>query len=504
MATSNHANASKRARRESLESEATTKDGSTNSMTSPPVECYQIIDIYQWLSGCYGNSDGNEGDDAKNASTLPLVDLRSYDDFDKRHIVIPPEHTKNKGSAEKHGDVPIVNLPLSTLLSGERSCELPPRDVEFAILIPRQFTQTFLLHKKEDCSIHQLFFASQSKSTLQSRKPWLVRQVLIDGDKLWKDASEIGLVQCCEKGSCSGESTFPFRSLARLWKPDPLISSYLLSLLKEWIVEEHTDEKKHAMAINNDLPNTSIKSGINPDDTFVGVVLDLGSGAGRDICYLAEELKEFQHSLLQHYQQNQCRRSIHFVGMDNHKGSAKRCLPLWKNRKVDDITHSFLLDLNKLHSVRDHFMDISKLQLQPAEQSAILCIFAIRFLNRRLLSYIANSRSTNEPGAPSPLTATTITKKSVHLPPPPLVLPVGTYMAISHFCKPDEGASWNFDHPKESNVLERRELKQMFGGTVCENPNGDNVQRWQILKDDIIFDGDHGRTLIQFVAKKVA
>jgi hypothetical protein len=38
------------------------------------------------------------------------------------------------------------------------------------------------------------------------------------------------------------------------------------------------------------------------------------------------------------------------------------------------------------------------------------------------------------------------------------------------------------------------------------NDDDDNAQarRWHILKNDIIMDGDHGRTLIQFVARKVA
>ena len=42
-------------------------------------------------------------------------------------------------------------------------------------------------------------------------------------------------------------------------------------------------------------------------------------------------------------------------------------------------------------------------------------------------------------------------------------------------------------------MLERNELKTMF----------ENTKRWQILHDELAEDGDHGRTLIQFVAKKL-
>lgn len=490
------------------------------SSVSLSAESYDVIAIHQWLDGCGASgttaaADGGGDTAAKRQMILPLVDLRSYDEFNVRHFDLVAMHNKTISSTKNGNqglaDVPIVNLPLSTLISGERSCELPPRHVEFAILIPKQYAQHFL-NRDEDCSIHQLFFASQSKSTMQSRKPWLVRQVLIDDDSLWMNANEIGLVQCSKGGSNKDRgSMFPFLSLPRLWKPDPLIASDILPLLKAWLTQKDTDSTNSSDNRNASQSNPNNTITELPNRTSDGFVLDMGSGAGRDVCYLAEELKQSQHASLQqddHYRQHM--RSLHFIGIDNHKGSAKRCLPLWKVRGVDDITHSALLNLNTLHQVRDHLMNVSKLLtnpegIKPAQQSTILCMYAIRFLNRRLLSYIASSitagdessLTTNDP----PPAAHRPIKKSVHTPPSPLVLPVGTIFAISHFCKPNEGANWDFDHPKESSVLERRELKNMFTG---DNTNGDNKHRWQILKDEIISDGDHGRTLIQFVVKKVA
>ena len=398
-------------------------------------QSYHIASIHEWL-------DGWPKDDSQ---LLPIVDLRSYEEFDGQHI----DMTSYENSGNNKHTVPtIVNLPLQTLLSGERSCELPPRHVEFAILIPQQHTQQFL-ECSDDCDIHQLFFASMSKSTLQSRKPWLVRQILIDSDALWKDASELGLK------SCNRECTTSFQRLPRLWKPDP-ISTNILSILKEWTNEDHNR---------------------------IGLVLDLGSGAGRDVCYLAEELKQYQCT------QKSTKNSIHVIGIDNHKGSAKRCIPLWKNRKVDDITYSLLLDLNKLHQVRSTLMDASKLLSQPTQQSEIICLYAIRFLNRKLLSYIANSTIHIETNS---IESKSTSKGAVHSPPQPLVLPIGTIFAMSHFCKPKDGATWDFDHPKESSVLERSELKNLF-----------EFKGWQVLKDDLVLDGDHGRTLVQFIAKKI-
>lgn len=396
---------------------------------------YHIANVQQWL-----NDNDNQ--------ILPIVDLRSYEEFDRQQI----DMTSYSNSSSSILPT-IVNLPLQTLLSGERSCELPPRHVEFAILIPRQYTQQFL-ERSGDCDIHQLFFASMSKSTLQSRKPWLVRQILIDSDTLWKDASELGLV----KSYSDRESTTSFQRLPRLWKPDP-ISTNILPILKEWTVNE--------------------------DNNRIGLVLDLGSGAGRDVCYLAEELKQYQCT------QKSTKNSIHVIGIDNHKGSAKRCIPLWKNRRVDDITYSLLLDLNKLHQVRSTLMDTTKLLSQPMQQqSEIICLYAIRFLNRKLVSYIANSTIHAETDS---IESNSRAKSTIHTPPQPPILPIGTIFAMSHFCKPKDGAIWDFDHPKESSVLERSELKKLF-----ENKG------WQVLKDDIILDGDHGRTLVQFIAKKIA
>ena len=276
------------------------------------------------------------------------------------------------------------------------------------------------------------------------------------------------------KHNTVARSIAPHRPLPRLWRPDQLVSSGILPLLKDWMRNRCSKSF------------TSTDHSILTCCTHRQTVIDLGSGAGRDISYLAEEMLDFYHNSI--LQQNNMEQNkpfqrhfpFYFVGIDNHKGSAKRSIPLWKNRGVESVTSSHLLDLNKLNLVNDYFQKMNFIDDKSEKiNSTVVCLYAVRFLNRKLLSHIANASSRMEEAHSS------------------LCLPVGTIVAISHFCKPTETAEWNFDHPKVSNVLERGELRSLFG-------SNDSGVRWSILKDDICFDGDHGRTLIQFIAIKVS
>jgi hypothetical protein len=416
---------------------------------------YQIVSATQWLDG-YVNDE----------MPLPLVDLRSYDEFNKIHL-----HNDAYDAAPL-----IVNLPLELLVSGERSCELPPRHVEFAILVPNNYADKFLASDKSQCSIHKLFFAAKSSATQQSRKPWLVRQVILESESLWKEDKILKFFKRntdAAYGKHSDSGITHSQPLPRLWKPDPLVAYGILPLLKDCITNLCNKCKE------------AIDSSSGACCTHQYTVFDLGSGAGRDICYLAEETKAYYHTAIlqqQHQQQQSMTQNkhfpLHFVGIDNHKGSAKRCIPLWKNRGVDHITSSHLLDLNKLNLVNDFFEGRNAIDQNESEKikSTVVCLYAVRFLNRKLFSYIARSASDTE----------------IETNPPSLCLPIGTIVAISHFCKPTQTSEWNFDHPKESNVLERTELSTLFSGA-----------QWSVIKDDICCDGDHGRTLIQFIARKI-
>lgn len=46
---------------------------------------------------------------------------------------------------------------------------------------------------------------------------------------------------------------------------------------------------------------------------------------------------------------------------------------------------------------------------------------------------------------------------------------------------------------QEKSVLDRNELRVLF----------EETKQWEILHDELTHDGDHGRTLIQFVARRL-
>ena len=407
------------------------KETSTMTSQSNDTHGHVITDLEQWFDGR-----------GEARQILPLVDLRSIDEFDARRLSFRDGHNRK---------TTIVNLPLNALLSGDRSCELPPRNLEFAILLPKTHIGTF--SARDGCVVHDLFFSLKSKSTKQTRKPWMVKQVLLDNDELWNAAEKLNL--------STRESVSTMLKQPRLWNPDPIVTE-LMPLLKNWLALE--------------------------PDNQIGLVYDLGSGAGRDVCYLAEETKEF-------LSRQKCNRSLRFVGVDNHKGSARRCGPLWKSRGVEHLTGSCLLDLNRLKKVQEHFVGAtqSNTTVDRGRRQTVLCLYAVRFLNRKLLTYIASATNKSDNAGDDNAATKTSSKQSLHAPPPPLELETGTVIAISHFCKPNAGAPWPFEHPKETSVLERHELATMFSS-----------KNWHVIRDEIIRDGDHGRNLIQFIAKKAS
>jgi hypothetical protein len=467
---------------------------------STPLSCkygYQIVTLDGWLGGCSAEQQQLSNEDATNKqSPLPVIDLRPKHEFVKRHLSLS-NSTNNSANITQ---IPVVNLPLPQLLSGERSCELPPRHVPFSILIPNDYISSFLSNDDSSCTIHSLFFATQSTSTLQSRKPWLVRHVILEHDLLWIEAKKLDLL--VEKnedlpGDETGATTnCPFQKLDRLWKPDPLISSDILPLLREKLILDKD------MNLGENHSNSS-------QEQNHGIIIDLGSGAGRDVCFLAEELKEFYFSSSTSHNQQMSTITptefpLRFIGIDNHKGSSKRCIPLWRHRGVHDVSQSVLLNLDKWNQVRDFLEATIPSHQQDDNCSPILCIYAIRYLNRKLFANLANSTYSNASQDRTHDLAHAKTESEILTPEQSqhLSLPKGTILAISHFCKPRPSSPWNFDHPKESSVLERWELRDLFMG-VMDDDCGTNEKCWKIVKDDICLDGDHGRTLIQFAVVKV-
>jgi hypothetical protein len=446
--------------------------------------CFNVVSLDEWIGG------GGVALQSENGFVpLPLVDLRPSKEFEKCHISFQRVRDRCRNNILAGKDepadrrlpaIPIVNLPFELLQNGQRSCELPPRHIPFAILIPNKFVSS-TNKNVVDPLILDFFFASISKATQQSRVKWKVEQVLLEGECscavktlpceqtctcLWKQASTLGMLS-------EPNEALPC-PLPRLWQPDPVVENELLPLLLETLAA---------------LPTST-------QTTKEAFIWDLGCGSGRDICYLAEEYKRARSrsnvnpkissrsdsdaaTTPGEQVQDVTLGKARFIGFDNHKGSAARCLPFWKNRMVDDCTETRLVDLNKVAQFDAMLEEEQQIvnnnyningSTATATSQVVLC-YCIRFLNRKLLVHIATSKA-----------CTTCS------------LQKGAIFAISHFCKEEDGGPWPFAHPKEKHVLDRSELSKLFGDT--------NDGDWIILKDSLVTDSDHGRTMIHFIARK--
>jgi rhodanese-related sulfurtransferase len=314
------------------------------------------------------------------------------------------------------------------------------------------------------------------------------------------------------------QSIQPTVPLPRLWSPDPMIEHILLPLLqaKVSLLQQRTT--------SNTTASSSISSTNHPQ--AVMEIWDIGSGLGRDICFLAEELLYSTNNIVPVPQQSKADKSHVFriVGYDQryrtntHTNETKQ---FWHRRHVDTVTNCCCTDLNTIQ----HAMDLRQLlsasqkhQQHPSttitKKTYIGCIYAVRYWNKMFVQAIIDA------GINNTCTDDTDTDSFVDVSSQSsLVLERGTIVAISHFGKPTPDAVWNFPHPKEQHVLERNELRTMFTSTTTTTTttaatvtkkstmNGGTggttrKQRvWNILHDEVVLDSDYGRTLIQFVAR---
>jgi hypothetical protein len=169
-------------------------------------------------------------------------------------------------------------------------------------------------------------------------------------------------------------------------------------------------------------------------------IWDLASGSGRDAAFLAEELLASN-------------KSFDVVGLDHRYNDKETTIVngFWDRRGIGDKTASKQMDLS-------HWDTVAK----AIDNKNVAALYAVRFWKPTLVESMADSTA----------------------------LAPGTLFALSHFCKPYEGAPWDFEHPSEKTVLERNQLHSLF------------KEKWEILHDEIALDSDHGRTMIQFVAMR--
>ena len=363
---------------------------------------------------------------------LLLMDLRSSESYEKRRL-----RSVKKTGGDTSQNLVAATLPIDVLR--ERSFELPSRHVEFSILVhPSNLDQAeeFLLGPRERKDGHK---------RTRPFKPWNISDVLLDEEILWTEAENLGILagnndesKQYKKQKVDDKSTpiplspssFDDFPQPRLWQPDPMVENTLLPLLKEL------------------------------DDTIDGQqVWDLGSGAGRDLIFLAEELFASRSPLTS---------MLQLIGIDHRYNEKEtRITTEFCNRRgVSSVTRLLKLDCSK--------WDLIKKEIQTQHEGTenelsnhVAVIYAVRFWKPALFEEIANCVDVN-------------------------IIKPGTIVAMSNFCKPNEGASWDFQNPNPSVVLERSHLNAIFSkhGT------------WDILHDEIVNEPDYGRPMIHFVAKR--
>jgi len=299
-------------------------------------------------------------------------------------------------------------IPLEYL--EKRSFELPPRHVEFTILL-----------SGNDLDEVESFLLTQQQNGRRRKKkpnPWKVSHVLLDSDDFWSEAQNMGMV-------FQPSTMHNRRPQVRLWQPDSMVENILLPLL--------------VVKAKNDIDNQRSSSNSSSE------VWDLAAGTGRDVAFLAE--------------------SLHVTSMDykliaiDHRYNAK------ETKIVNDFFDRIVGVGNQISSLK---LNLSSWKtLEQAKSSTLVnnqvaAMFCVRFWKPHLVEGIANSKSISS----------------------------GVFFALSHFCKPTTGASWNFDHPSEKTVLERNQLFDLFKA------------QWDIIYDEIALDSDHGRTMVHFVARR--
>ncbi|CAJ1958492.1 unnamed protein product [Cylindrotheca closterium] len=352
--------------------------------------------------------------------------------------------TKEKNSSA------IVSTPLMDLRSADDRAKRRlafPNDTNFSVIpfpieclkersfeLPARHVEFAILVRSSDLPKASSFLlGSTDNARKRAQKPWLVTNILIDDAGLWEQAEKLGLVRCDEE-----EVAYP---LPRLWQPDKMVETVVLPLLMESLrsVEDPSYKQEGNM--------TKYDHAIESDYE----VWDLASGAARDVTFLAEELKAAQVPFRR------------VVGIDHRYNAKEQGIvnAFWERRGVGKLTSCIKMDLSTLEKGAEELLKNRK----------VIALLAVRFWKPSLVEAIARNSSGS--------------------------LKSGTIFAISHFCKPYDGAPWKFEHPTEKTVLQRSQLKELFETSKGE----DDSATWEILYEEIAMDSDHGRTMIHFVAR---
>jgi hypothetical protein len=362
----------------------TTKERNGSSISSSKSLELKIVSLLEWW---------NDVSSSSSQQRLPLLDVRSQNDYDEKCLQSPDDvDSSTTSTVATAATATIVHIPFAEL--EERCYELPPRHIVFALLIPET---------SSIASCEELLLGARRKSP---QKPWLVPYAILASDSNnWQQAASLGLLK-------EGLQLSPgfFRAMPRLWEPDPMVALILLPILLENAMQYR--DKAH------DGDGTVVKT---------SEIWDLGAGSGRDVCYLAEQLREqlrLPKAEAESESSNASASSIKVVGMDQRYqqtvATNEECNHFYKRRGVGDMTACRRVRLEDW----DEFSGELKRIINRQNNGRVLCLFAVRFWNRPLVEQLVSS---------------------------PLIAP-GTIFAISQFGKPSPDATWDFAHPKVRNT----------------------------------------------------
>jgi hypothetical protein len=310
---------------------------------------------------------------------------------------------------------PVVCIPLAELPT--RRFELPTRSVSFGIIVSNlvelEMVRTLLCTGSKSSwgaggtTIWGIIIRvdddeeendNDDDEGIRPRRP---QQLADDGDP------------AAAANDTSARSTIP---LPRLWRPDPMVETILLPLLKTNLLlsQQHSRRSSSSSNDGNDPgPHTMIVPNLQ--------VLDVGSGVGRDLCFLSEELHD---GAFGNDDNDNDRLRLDFVGIDQrYRDGNDETMAFWQRRGQNDRCRCLCVDLRQNNTIHDVLVDQQQQQQQlnggATNTSIICCVYAVRYWHEPLFALLA-----------------------VQLTRP------GTIIALSHFAKPHDEYVWDHATPK--------------------------------------------------------
>jgi hypothetical protein len=306
---------------------------------------------------------------------------------------------------------PVVPIPLAELPT--RRFELPTRSVSFGILVS---------------NLVELEMVRTLLCTGSKKSPWgagvgttiwgiIIRVVDDDDDEEENDIDDNddegirprrqqqlnGDPAAAAAIDSSARSTIP---MPRLWRPDPMVETILLPLLKTNLLS-----RQHSSSRIRRRSSSSSNDGNDPGPHMIVPtlqVLDVGSGVGRDLCFLSEELHDGAFGNDNDIDNDRLR--LDFVGIDQrYRDGNDETMAFWQRRGQNDRCRGLCVDLRQNNNIHDVLVDQHQLGDGATTTSIICCVYAVRFWHEPLFALLA-----------------------VKLTRP------GTIIAISHFAKPND------------------------------------------------------------------